>query len=196
MSKKHSEKKNDNKIRKKNIINDFSKKNFFEYIVSGYSILNYKLIFYWLPPLIFILIICSFIFISHSESEYFISAISGLTIYIVYFLVDVIYQFILCKKTKALKLIENALINAFTPAIFVFVGYLLSIILRDVKKCNIQYQESHLEHISKIDTTNTPITKLINIHRNNIIVSLFFYLLSIIYNNPFNKKKCSNNNLC
>ena len=196
MSKKHSEKKNDNKIRKKNIINDFSKKNFFEYIVSDYSILNYKLIFYWLPPLIFILIICSFIFISHSESEYFISAISGLTIYIVYFLVDVIYQFILCKKTKTLKLIENALINALTPAIFVFVGYLLSIILRDVKKCNIQYQETHLEHTSKIHTLNTPITRLINIHRNNIIVSLFFYLLSIIYNNPFNKKKCANNNLC
>ena len=29
-----------------------------------------------------------------------------------------------------------------------------------------------------------------------IIVSVFFYLFSIIYNNPINKKKCANNNLC
>ena len=37
---------NDNKIRKNNIINDFTKKNIFEYLFSNNSILNYKLIFY------------------------------------------------------------------------------------------------------------------------------------------------------
>ena len=73
---------NDNKIRKSNIINDFTKKNIFEYLFSNNSILNYKLIFYWLPPLIFSLTICFIVFITHSESEYFISFIAGITMFI------------------------------------------------------------------------------------------------------------------
>ena len=188
--------KNLDKITKKNnILNDFTKKNIFKYMFSGNSILNYKLIFYWLPPLIFVFILISFIFITNSESEYFISVISGVIIYVAYFLIDVIYQFILCKKTNKINLIINSMKNALLPSIFVFVGYLLSTVLRDVKKCNIQYRELGIEH-TNIKTPGTIISRLINIHRNNIIVSIFFYLFSIIYNNPVNKKKCSNNNLC
>lgn len=189
-------KKNDDKIRKNNIINDFTKKNIFEYMFSDNSIINYKLIFYWLPPLIFILLIGLIIFITHTESEYFISFIAGVSMFIIYFLIDIIYQFILCKKTSKLKLIKNSFINALVPGIFVTLGYFLSIILRDVKKCNIKYQETGMEHSGDLNKMNTQITRLINIHRNNIVVSLFFYLFSIIYNNPINKKKCSNNNLC
>jgi len=196
MSKKSNKKKNnDNKIRNDNMINDFTKKNIFEYFISDYSILNYKLIFYWLPPLLFILILIGFIFITHSESEYFISLIAGLIIYIVYFLIDMIYQFILCKKTSKFKLIKNVLINAFTPCIFVIIGYLFSIILRDVKRTNIQYHDPNIEHTGSYNINNQ-ISRIFNIHRNNIIVSIFFYMFSIIYNNPINKKKCSNNNLC
>ena len=189
-------KKNDYKIRQNNIINDFTKKNIFEHIFSDNSILNYKLIFYWLPPLLFVLLVGLTIFITHAESEYFISFIAGLTMFIIYFLIDIIYQFILCKKTSKLKLIKNSFINALSPCIFVTIGYFLSIILRDVKKCNIHYQETGIEHVGELRKMNTDITRLINIHRNNIIVSIFFYLFSIIYNNPINKKKCSNNNLC
>jgi|TARA_B110001452_G_scaffold257612_1_gene251983 hypothetical protein len=185
----------DKSTKKNNILNDFTKKNIFKYMFSGNSILNYKLIFYWLPPLIFVFILISFIFITNSESEYFISVISGVIIYVAYFLIDVIYQFILCKKTNKINLIINSMKNALLPSIFVFVGYLLSTVLRDVKKCNIQYRELGIEH-TNIKTPGTIISRLINIHRNNIIVSIFFYLFSIIYNNPVNKKKCSNNNLC
>lgn len=187
---------NDNKIRKNNIINDFTKKNIFEYLFSNNSILNYKLIFYWLPPLIFSLTICFIIFITHSESEYFISFIAGITMFFIYFVVDIIYQLILCKKTNKINLIKNSFKNALVPTIFVVVGYLLSIILRDVKKCDIRYQDTGVEHAGESHKINTDITRLINIHRNNIIVSIFFYIFSIIYNNPINKKKCSNNNLC
>ena len=187
---------NDNKIRKSNIINDFTKKNIFEYLFSNNSILNYKLIFYWLPPLIFSLIICFIIFITHSESEYFISFIAGITMFIIYFVIDIIYQLILCKKTNKINLIKNSFKNSLVPTIFVSVGYLLSIILRDVKKCDIRYQDTGVEHSGESHKINTDITRLINIHRNNIIVSIFFYIFSIIYNNPINKKKCSNNNLC
>jgi hypothetical protein len=197
MSKKSNKKyNNDNKIRDNNIINDFTKKNIFKYIISDYSILNYKLIFYWLPPLLFTLVLIGFIFITHSESEYFITLIAGLIIYIIYFLVDVIYQFILCKKTSKFKLIKNSIKNAFIPCIFVSLGYFLAIVLRDVKKCNIQYHNTSEEHSGSLHKINTDITRIINIHRNNIIVSLFFYLFSIIYSNPINKKKCVNNDLC
>tara|TARA_Y100000591_G_scaffold333003_1_gene373015 strand:- start:123 stop:701 length:579 start_codon:yes stop_codon:yes gene_type:complete len=187
---------NDNKIRKNNIINDFTKKNIFEYLFSNNSILNYKLIFYWLPPLIFSLTICFIIFITHSESEYFISFIAGITMFIIYFVIDIIYQLVLCKKTNKINLIKNSFKNSLVPTIFVSVGYLLSIILRDVKKCDIRYQNTGVEHAGESHKINTDITRLINIHRNNIIVSIFFYIFSIIYNNPINKKKCSNNNLC
>jgi len=193
---KKSKKNNNETIRKNNIINDFTKKNVFEYMFSDNSIINYKLIFYWLPPLIFVLLLGLIIFITHTESEYFISFIAGTSMFTIYFLIDIIYQFILCKKISKLKLIKNSFINALVPGIFVTIGYLLSIILRDVKKCNIQYQETGIEHSGELNKMNTEITRLINIHRNNIVISLFFYLFSIIYNNPINKKKCSNNNLC
>ena len=193
---KKSKKNNNETIRKNNIINDFTKKNVFEYMFSDNSIINYKLIFYWLPPLIFVLLLSFIIFITHTESEYFISFIAGTSMFTIYFLIDIIYQFILCKKISKLKLIKNSFINALVPGIFVTIGYLLSIILRDVKKCNIQYQETGIEHNGELNKMNTEITRLINIHRNNIVISLFFYIFSIIYNNPINKKKCSNNNLC
>ena len=193
---KRSKKNNNETIKKNNIINDFTKKNVFEYMFSDNSIINYKLIFYWLPPLIFVLLLGLIIFITHTESEYFISFIAGTSMFTIYFLIDIIYQFILCKKISKLKLIKNSFINALVPGIFVTIGYLLSIILRDVKKCNIQYQETGIEHSGELNKMNTEITRLINIHRNNIVISLFFYLFSIIYNNPINKKKCSNNNLC
>ena len=182
-------------VRENNVLNDFTKKNILKYIFSGNSILNYKLIFYWLPPLSFVFILISFIFITNSESEYFIGLMSGIIIYIIYFIIDVTYQFILCKKTNKIDLIINSMKNALLPSIFVFIGYFISIILRDVKHCNIQYEDVNFEH-ANIGNINKSVSRLINIHRNNIIVSIIFYLFSIIYNNPLNKKKCSNNNLC
>jgi len=185
-------------VRENNVLNDFTKKNILKYIFSGNSILNYKLIFYWLPPLLFIFILISFIFITNSESEYFIGLMSGIIIYIIYFIIDVTYQFILCKKTNKIDLITNSMKNALLPSIFVFIGYFISIVLRDVKQCKIRYEDVNIEHtnIGNIGNINTSVSRLINIHRNNIIVSIIFYLFSIIYNNPLNKKKCSNNNLC
>lgn len=182
-------------VRENNVLNDFTKKNILKYIFSGNSILNYKLIFYWLPPLSFVFILISFIFITNSESEYFIGLMSGIIIYIIYFIIDVTYQFILCKKTNKIDLITNSMKNALLPSIFVFIGYFISIVLRDVKQCKIRYEDVNIEH-TNIGNINTSVSRLINIHRNNIIVSIIFYLFSIIYNNPLNKKKCSNNNLC
>tara|TARA_Y100000591_G_scaffold18705_1_gene13961 strand:- start:385 stop:984 length:600 start_codon:yes stop_codon:yes gene_type:complete len=187
------------KIKKNNVINDFSKKNIFQQIFSGLSIIDYKLIFYWLPILIYIFAISSIIFFTQSDSQYFIALIAGLTIFIIYFLIDLIYQNILCKNISFIKLLSNSALNALIPSIFVLAGYILTIILRDVKPCNISYN-SHMTGVENTSNNynnyNTDTTRLINIHRNNIIISIFFYIFSIIYNNPINKKKCANNKLC
>ena len=190
--------KNNKNIKKNNIINDFSKKNIFEQIFSGLSIIDYKLIFYWLPILFYIFIISSIIFFTQSDSQYFIALMASLSIFIIYFLIDLIYQNILCKNTSFIKLLGNSALNSLVPAIFILIGYILSIILRDVKPCNLNYTSnmSGIENTTNNYKYNTDTTRLINIHRNNIIVSIFFYIFSIIYNNPINKKKCSNNKLC
>ena len=193
---KNINKKNDNKIRKNNIINDFTKKNFFEYIFSGNSIFNYKIILYWLPPLLFILTTSLVIFMAQIESEFLAGLIAGLVIYITYFIVDITYQFILCKYTSKIKLIKNSLINSLTPCIFVIIGYIIAVILPNVKRCNILLQNTGIEERGELRKMNTDITRLINIHKNNFAIAIFFYIFSIIYNNPLNKKKCSNNNLC
>ena len=178
---KNIDKKNDNKIRKNNIINDFTKKNFFEYIFSGHSIFNYKIIFFWLPPLLFILTTGLVIFIAQIESEFSAGLIAGLVIYIIYFIIDFTYQIILCKHTSKLKLIKNSLINSLTPCIFVIIGYIIAVVLPNVKRCNILLQDTGIEERGQLRKMNTDITRLMNIHKNNIIVSIFFlYIFNYI----------------
>ena len=193
---KNTGKKNDTQVRKNNIINNFSKKTFFEYVFSEYSILNYRIILYWLPPLLFILTTGLVIFMGQIESEILAGLISGLVIYIIYFIIDFTYQNILCKHTNKLKLIKNSLINSLTPCIFVIIGYIIAVLLPNVKNCNIIFQNTGIEERGELRKMNTDITRLINIHKNNFAIAICFYIFSIIYNNPLNKKKCSNNNLC
>jgi len=177
-------------------INNFSKNSFFTELFSGMSILKYKFIIYWLPIILYIFAISFYIFIFQEDSEWFIAFISGLVIYILYFLIDIIYQNIICEKKTFGKSLKNSAINALTPAIFVITGYIFACILRDVKKCNISYNNNSIESSQNINKINTDTTRLLNIHRNNIIVASLFYIFSIIYNNPINKKKCINNRLC
>ena len=178
-------------------INNFTKNGFFSDLFSGLSFLKYKFAIYWLPLILYIFVIIFYIFITQEDSELFTAFISLIIIYILYFLIDFIYQNIVCKKIPLSKLLFNSAINALTPCIFVFSGYALASILRDVRNCNISYNNnSSIETTTHHHKINTDTTRLINIHRNNIIVASIFYIFSIIYNNPINKKKCINNNLC
>lgn len=178
-------------------INNFTKKGFFSDLFSGMSILKYKFAIYWLPLILYIFVIIFYIFITQEDSELFTAFISAVVIYILYFIIDIIYQNIVCKKKPFSKLLFNSAINALTPCIFVFSGYALASILRDVRNCNISHNKnSSIETTTHHHKINTDTTRLINIHRNNIIVASIFYIFSIIYNNPINKKKCINNNLC
>ena len=204
MVKNNIKKKESKAINKKNIknyddknINNFLKNGFFTELFSGMSVLKYKFIVYWLPIILYVFIISFYIFITQTDSEWIIAFISGLLIYILYFLIDIIYQNIICDKISFGKSLKNSAINALTPAIFVLSGYIFACILRDVKNCNISYNDnSGIESSQHLNKNNTDTTRLINIHRNNVIVSIAFYVFSIIYNNPINKKKCINNKLC
>ena len=139
---------------------------------------------YWLPLLLYINFILIFIIYFQIRSETLTSILASIIIYVLYFVIDIIYQIILCKNTSYLKLIKNSFKNAFYPALFVSIGYFLGLFLKDENK-----------HILHSGIYSSPY-KLYNIHINNIIISVFFYIFSIFYNNPVNKKKCINNKLC
>ena len=188
-------------IKEENIINDFTNKNIFETVFTGFSILKYKIAMYWIPIILYLIVLSGYILFTHSYSEFATAFVAGIIMYIVYFCVDFIYQIILCKYSKIPELIINSLMNSLTPAIFVIIGYIFALALRDVKDYAHHVDHNNLrlsnEQVNLYTTfTNTDITRLTNIHRNNIIVSIFAYIFAIIYNNPFNKKKCNNNNLC
>jgi len=188
-------------IREEYMINNFTNENIFETLFSGFSILRYKIGMYWIPIILYLIILCGYILFTHSYSEFSTAFVAGIIMYIVYFCVDFIYQLILCKDTKFPPLIINSLLNSFIPAIFVIFGYIIAISLKDVKECNPNLENLNLGITNQQNNiyttfTNTDVTRLTNIHRNNIIVSIFAYIFSIIYTNPFNKKKCNNNNLC
>ncbi len=167
-----------------NNINDFTKKKIITVLTSNMYIFDYKIIMYWLPLLLYINFLLIFIIYFQIRSEILTSILASILIYILYFLTDIIYQVILCKNTSYFKLIKNSLKNSFYPALFVSIGYFLGMFLKDENK-----------HILHSGIYSSPY-KLYNIHINNIIISVFFYIFSIFYNNPLNKKKCINNKLC
>ena len=177
-------------------INDYTKNSFISTFITGDSILNYKIVIYWLPIIIYTIVLCLFILLTHSYSEYYMAIISMMIMFSIYFSIDFIYQIRLCKKKNISNHFKNALANSINPSIFVGIGYACAIILPNVKDCNITTIANTNEINKNFQFNDTHITNLINIHRNNIVISIFFYIFSLLYNNKINKKKCINNKLC
>ena len=155
---------------------------------------------YWIPIILYLIVLSGYILFTHSYSEFATAFAAGIIMYIVYFCVDFIYQIILCKYSKIPELIINSLMNSLTPAIFVIIGYIFAIALRDVKDCAHHLDHNNLrlsnEQVNLYTTfTNTDITRLtISIE----IILLFLYLLIylLLYIIIHLTKKCNNNNLC
>lgn len=171
-------------------INDYTKKGFFEIIMTNMYIFDYKVVMYWLPVLLYVNFLWLIITYLQIESQISGSFISFVLVYIFYFIIDLGYQILLCKNQKYYRLISNSLLNSIYPALFVLIGYILSIFLKEAKDCG------NINRIDDITNRYSIINRLYNIHRNNIVVAIFFYIFSIFYNNPINKKKCINNKLC
>lgn len=189
---KKNNKKDKSKKKKKynsNNLNDFTQKNFFTYLFSGWYIFDYKFIMYWLPLFLYVVLIYIYIFITHTFSNFAISLVSSGIIFITYFLLDLLYQNILCNKASLVKKISNSFFNSITPCIFVFFGYMLGTLYESKVMCN--YNNNISNNIDNSDTSF-----IYNTHSKNILTASIFYILSIIYSNPINKKKCISNKLC
>ena len=176
-------------------INDYTKKGLFSSLFSGMSLLKYKFAMYWLPLLIFIpaIYIYTVTLLGTSKVQYEIIAgfMSGLLMFIIYIIIDLIYQNIVCKNSTFMKLLLNSLNNALIPTIFVIIGYLLGIFFMDKKaiKATTALQNDGIIAYNEIGKIEKSL--LDNKHINNIVLSVIFYILSILYNNPINKPKCS-----
>ena len=186
-----------------NIINDFTKKNIFSTIFSGSSIIKYKIGIYWIPLIIYITLIYIYtllnINIFHETNptmkEFIIGIIAGLLMFIIYTITDLIYQHVLCKKKHFGKFLLNSLSNSFIPALFVFLGFSLGLLLQDSRittlisaKQDGKVNNQEMEQLTKSATKNLQL--------NNIFISIIFYVFAIIYRNPINKPDCISNKLC
>ena len=124
---------------------------FFKEFATGTSILKYKLAIYWIPILLFTVIM--FIIVhtvfeaavydnNTTKSEIFGSIIAGVVIFVCYFLVDFIYQMMLCKKQSLEKDALNSVINAAHITVIVTLGYILGIFLSDNNAANVELAEN------------------------------------------------------
>ena len=185
------------------IINDFTKKNIFETIFSGISVFKYKIALYWIPLIIYLAIIYIYTLLDIDITgtkdlnyvELFTAVLSGFIIFIIYTLIDFIYQRIICKNTTFGIDLLNSITNASVPAMFVFTGYLIAIILPDINK----YTLNHISRDNEISLNEAELVKKsssINTQSNNILIACIFYIFALFYRNPINKPNCSSNNIC
>jgi hypothetical protein len=177
--------------KKNNIINDYSNKSFLKTISSGTSIFTYKIGIIWIPLLLYLITIIIYFIINSNitdtvnENNSFysklkLSFIGGFTIFIYYFIIDIVYQNAICNNTSIFKLISNSFYNAFYVSISIVLGYMIA----------------YWSHSQPIETENILYLNLSN-HRNNIFLSIIFYIYIIFYINPLiYKEKRTRSNLC
>ena len=206
-NKKKSNKNTKQKKVKKNyephIINDFTKKNIFETMFSGISIFKYKIGIYWIPLIIYIVIIYIYTLLdidiignkNLNYIEIFSALLSGIIVFIVYTIIDFIYQRTICKNTSFGLDLMNSISNAIVPALFVFIGYLIAVLLPDLYRHTLQSATSD-NNVSFNEASRLNSTSKINTQFNNIFVACICYIFALLYRNPVNKPKCSSNYIC
>lgn len=197
------------------IINDFTNNNVLTIILNNDSIFNYKIILYWAPILlwailiIFILTVTDYNPIENPQCERMtVGLLTGaclgfVLMFVIYFLIDLYYQNKICNKLSFYKKMENAFINSLYHSIFILIAYVLSGFLRDCTRsyCNSQFGTADTKNFIPGIIVNTIRFKEVcgdwkNVHRNNIIVSILFYWISLFLRNPLNKPGCSGNKIC
>lgn len=113
---------------------------FINEFITGNSIVKYKLAIYWIPIVLFTIIMLILVHVIFEAaiydediwiSELLGSILAGVVIFICYFLVDFIYQLQLCKEQEIEQDVMNSLFNALHISIIVAIGYMLGIFLHD-----------------------------------------------------------------
>ena len=127
-------------------------------------------------------------------SEFGLSFISFIIMFISYFSVDLFYQNSICRNTDLKKIVYNSLENSFYVSSATFSGYISSLLFLK----NAKFDIPNLNNVSSIHA-NLPSPFIINIsnHKNNLILSIIFYLFTILYINPITfNKNISRNKIC
>ena len=207
LEKKHEKQK---EIKDNNIINDFPL-GFFETFTVKASILNYKLGMYWIPLLVWFIIMNWFINnvlfggLMHNinDSSMLIeigtALLAGILMFIIYFITDMIYQGRLCKKQSISEDMSNSGWNSLMISIWISAGYIAATLF---------FPESY--HNKTNDGLNTLVGDAVTMqsdrlksifltdyHKHNKYAAILFYFIGMAYNNPYhNKGQCSRNKFC
>ena len=174
------------------IINNFNKVSLKNTLLkSPQTIVNYKIILWWLPLLLYI-IVMFIIIISFPNTtssgfypillEFILSGCSWLILFIFYFIIDFIYQNKECNDTTAWDNTINSTKNASLIASFVAAGYFTGIFFTD---------KSSLA-LSAVPVPNSNISSQLN----NLGLSSIGFIIGMLYINPINRDNCSLNIIC
>lgn len=199
-------------IEDSNIINHFPL-GFFKSFTVKASVLNYKLAMYWIPIVVWFLIMTSVsnyvlfggVIDNMTDSSSFIefgtSILAGIIMFIVYFIVDVIYQARLCPKQSTEEDVSNSLYNSLNISIWVAAGYFIATLLFPENYSDISNRTNSLNALMG-DSLATQTDKLKDLfltdyHKHNKYAAILFFVLGMAYNNPYhNDGKSSRNKLC
>lgn len=192
-----------NKVKASNQLNNFKgKNNFLSTITKSPSIFSYRIGIYWIPLVIYLglfhFIQYSLVTITSSETlirTFGLALLSFILMYIIYFVVDLGYQFGLCRDKSVIKLLFNSLNNAFIPALFVLFGFIAGMfIIDDGEKLKAVLSEDNAPN-DAISTINL-IQNRVNLYHEEMILSTIFYIFSLLHRNPINRPKCNLNKIC
>lgn len=202
-SKKNKKNRKNNKVKASNQLNNFKgKNNFLSTITRSPSIFSYRIGMYWIPLVIYLglfhFIQYSLVTVTAGETlvrTFGLALLSFILMYVIYFVVDVGYQFGLCRDKSVIKLLFNSLSNAFTPALFVLFGFVIGMfIIDDGEKLKEILSHDKASNVA-ISTINL-IQKRVNLYHEEMILSTIFYIFSLLHRNPINRPKCNRNKIC
>ncbi len=207
------DKKNKKEIEDSNIINHFPL-GFFKSFTVKASVFNYKLAMYWIPIVFWFLIMTSItnyvlfggVIDNMTDSSTFIelgtSILAGVVMFIVYFIVDVIYQARLCPKQSTDQDISNSLYNSLNISVWVATGYFIAALLFPESYSNMTNRTTDGLNALVGDAITMQTDRLKNLfltdfHKHNKYAAILFFVLGMAYNNPYHHDgKSSRNRLC
>ena len=202
-SKKNKKNRKSNKVKASNQLNNFKGKNdFLSTITRSPSIFSYRIGIYWIPLVIYLVLFhfiqYSLVTVTAGETlvrTFGLALLSFILMYVIYFVVDVGYQFSLCRDKSVIKLLFNSLSNAFIPALFVLLGFIVGMfIIDDGEKLKDVLSQDKTSNVA-ISTINL-IQKRVNLYHEEMILSTIFYVFSLLHRNPINRPKCNRNKIC
>lgn len=159
---------------------------------------DYKWAIIFIPCIIYLIII-SFAIINVNTvnitkqnesfaSEFVLSIYAFIIMFISYFIIDFLYQNSKCRgklNTSVYNILSNCFYNSLYVSTATFLGYLLATRLENPDLTSVHNNIIHISWYRNVSN-----------HKNNLILSIIFYFMTILYINPItNQKKIISRNL-